>query len=90
MISEGRRQCYALGCKSRVAKRYLMCRNHWWMVPLGIQDAVLISHHRREGGGPSRPYLIAIARAKLAVAVAEHCTMGTVDALEAQIVKLEA
>lgn len=61
------RECYARGCCAKVADRFLMCGEHWALVP----DAVAREVYRCAFGKASpRDYVAAIQRAR--DAVAEH------------------
>jgi hypothetical protein len=83
------RECYALDCKEPIPRNRLMCLKHWHMVPIGIRDQVVQTWHAAGANGSLRPYLIAITKAKLHVAVAEHCSRETADQLEAQVKEFE-
>ena len=83
------KRCYAAGCGALVNSEYLMCRSHWAMVPMPVQDVVIRTLLKWKNGGPGRPYLIAILRARLAVAVAEGKDATVGDVLTKGIENLE-
>jgi hypothetical protein len=65
--------CRAMKCKRNVHPRYLMCPQHWRMVPRALQQAVWATYVRGQEvtKTPTREYLRAAHRAILAVADAE-------------------
>ena len=51
--------CHAIGCKTPVPPRMLMCRPHWRMVPKALRDAVLATYRpgQERTKDPSPEYL---------------------------------
>lgn len=39
-MSGGKHKCFAVGCDRQVQAIYLMCRQHWFMVPKDVQNAI--------------------------------------------------
>lgn len=64
--------CEAHGCARLIKPRLLMCRHHWDKVPAEIQERVYLTLDDWKHGASARPYVTAIAEAKLAVAQAEN------------------
>lgn len=52
-MSRDHSRCAAEGCEVPVPSNLLMCRAHWYRVPVPIRRAVL--HHWRNG--PARSYM---------------------------------
>jgi Tfp pilus assembly protein PilO len=66
--------CHAFDCKKPVARRLLMCRAHWAMVPSNIQAEVLRFYQPGQEQGkvrPSQEWLRAARLAQFTVKAAE-------------------
>lgn len=66
--------CHALDCKKQVRRNWLMCFDHWQMVPLEIKRIVYKSYRRAQtkvGGIPSYAWIVGANAAIKSVAVAE-------------------
>ncbi len=59
--------CHAAGCTARVPPRMLMCRPHWAMVPVELQQAVQAAYRPGQERLNPRPSLAYIAAHKAAV-----------------------
>jgi hypothetical protein len=84
------KRCAALGCGTGISTRMLMCITHWRMVPRKIQDEVYSTCAAMLDDGPMRPYVLATQRAVLAVALRTSAQVSAVDAIKAEIARLEA
>lgn len=62
-------RCAATHCTRQCDRKYLMCRDHWAMVPRPIQSAVYATHN--PAASPTREYVSAVTAAIEAVAKAE-------------------
>lgn len=62
-------RCAATHCTRQCDRKYLMCRDHWAMVPRPIQSAVYATHNPT--ASPTREYVSAVSAAIDAVAKAE-------------------
>ncbi|HEX9844160.1 MAG TPA: hypothetical protein VGC20_15485 [bacterium] len=63
--------CHAKDCRVRVPRKRLMCRRHWFMVPLALRLDVLAAYRPGQetpGWRPSPDYLQAAREAVDAVA----------------------
>jgi len=49
-----------------------MCQPHWALVPEGIQSEVYRGFHTWCASGDVQPYMLAVLRARLAVALQEN------------------
>ena len=58
-------RCYATGCVRSVKPEMLMCRDHWYRVPVGLRGEVWRQYRR---GTDTPEYRAAIDRARDAVA----------------------
>jgi hypothetical protein len=67
-----------------------MCLRHWRMVPRKIQAEVYSTCEEMLNDGPLVPYRLATRRAVLAVAIKEAAEVSAVDAIKAEIARLEA
>jgi hypothetical protein len=77
--------CCAFGCEERIERQFLMCTKHWKSVPQDLQRKVYATLHCWLKGGPSRPYVVATIRARLAVATHEHRGEHIIAAFEAAL-----
>lgn len=59
-MEENTHTCPAPGCTRQVARRKLMCFDHWRLVSAPTQQAVLLAYHTLPGGEDHR---VAIYRA---------------------------
>lgn len=83
------KRCYALGCQIIIPRHLLMCASHWAMVPRDLRASVYATFRAMEAGDAIRPYILATARAQLAVAEAEGQQPALLDALKVKILNLE-
>lgn len=58
--------CPATGCGRRIGRDYLMCRNHWYMVPRALRDRVWDTWANGRGAG-TPAHFEAITKAVAAV-----------------------
>lgn len=80
--------CQVPGCALAIARRYLMCADHWFEVPMELRTEVFKSLAGWvNGDDPVRPYLIARVKAILAVAKLHNIPA---TAQEAELARLEA
>lgn len=65
--------CHARACKAPVPPAMLMCKRHWFLVPLELRDVVWATYRRGQeiDKRPSREYLDAADAAIKAVAEKE-------------------
>jgi len=59
--------CHALGCRTQVPRRMLMCRAHWRMVPGEIQEMVCEAFTPGQEEGSVRPSREWVEAARAAV-----------------------
>ena len=66
-------QCAAPRCSKAIHANYLMCGQHWMMVPPHIKTAVWREFHagERKGTHPTREYAAAVQVAREAVIAKE-------------------
>lgn len=83
--------CFVPLCPTKIHRGMLMCPHHWRMVPLEIRFEVYRTLRRINQGGPSRPYVLAIHRARRAVVAQEapHL-LAMIDAETADLGQEEA
>lgn len=69
-------RCHALRCNTPVPELYLMCRRHWFMVPMDLRAAVLALYRpgQEVRKDPSEEYVNAAWAAVQAVADKEGIT----------------
>ena len=67
------RSCAARGCGVQVPPKMLMCRKHWYMVPVFLRRAVWAAYRpgQEHDGNPSETYLSVMRAAVEAVAERE-------------------
>lgn len=68
-----RHTCHAIRCNVEVKPELLVCRRHWFKVPVKIRRRVLL-HYRRgqcDDGSPNSEWLLAAREAINAVAAGE-------------------
>ena len=83
------KKCYAHGCDAVVPRSYLMCPRHWAMVPALTRRRVLSTWEAWKAGESARPYLIAVMKARLAVAANESKPTSVQQSLTKGINDLE-
>lgn len=67
-----RHHCHARGCGAHVKPEYLMCRRHWFMVPMDLRGRVWATYRDGQCSSlPSNEWQIAAERAINAVAAKE-------------------
>ena len=79
--------CHAVGCRIAIDPQMLMCRDHWFQVPVDLRRAVWRHYARGQEDNPSlvsAAYAQAARRAVVAVAQAE----GRKNLVEAPEVRL--
>jgi hypothetical protein len=81
--------CAAHNCEERIKRRMLMCSRHWRMVPLEIQDRVIITLQDWQRGGSARAYVHAVAEAQLAVARKDNQNIEVIAALAADVARYQ-
>jgi len=67
-------RCHANGCEVEVPPKILMCRRHWFMVPIALREAVWASYRPGQeiDKRPTAEYLDAADAAIAAVAGSER------------------
>lgn len=65
-----RNECPAVNCGRGIGREYFMCRDHWYMVPMRIRNA--ISRLYRDGKALSLPHRVAGALAVREVGIREE------------------
>ncbi len=55
-MSDRAHECYAIGCRKRIAEHLLMCRAHWFLVPYDVQTEVYRAHKVMLAGGDAGPW----------------------------------
>lgn len=63
-------ECAAVDCGRKVGKPFLMCRDHWYMVPVGLRRSV--QRLWDEGHWGTMPYRIAVVLAVREVGLREE------------------
>jgi len=73
--------CHAVGCECIVPPTMLMCRRHWFSVPLKLRDKVWATYQdgQCDGLDPSSVYCQAAKAAVIAVAEKEGRTIDLKD-----------
>jgi len=78
--------CAAMNCRKEIPARYLMCRDHWYKVPLAIKNEVTAAYQNCSTEDPE--YRYAVVRARHAIAMKEGLlTLEQVREKEAKIKK---
>jgi hypothetical protein len=72
---DGRHRCPARRCTASVLNRYLMCPQHWRMVPARLQRDVNSAYDNGRGLTPSGLPGETLARAQLAAITAVNATL---------------
>lgn len=85
MATLRQRQCYAAGCSGMVPTHRLMCATHWQLVPADLRRRVWETYNAWMAGADVRAYLIAILKAKLAVANLQQIEPVLRDSIQAGI-----
>jgi hypothetical protein len=81
----GRKRCHAVGCEELIQRDFLMCYQHWSMVPKEVQKEVHATLRYMNRGGSAALYVLATTRAQLVCVEQETHDPKVAAALRSEI-----